>query len=147
MNSVIVYSCLASYVSASFTFYRTKHVILNRDVRVALIRFSMRETGNSWLFLDMKSCKFNSYILEYSVGLYSFFYRFCCLTHYCISRIWRFFSNFNYILKLCWKTPFRRRIECRYSELNALHWTVYDINTRYPRGQSMLNFLVFIWLH
>ena len=47
-------------------------VILNRDVRVALIRFSMREIR--WLFLDMKSCKFNSCILEYSVALDKFFF-------------------------------------------------------------------------
>ena len=41
----------------------------------------------------MKSCKFNSYILEYSVALDRFFLSFCCLTHYWISTIWRFRSN------------------------------------------------------
>ena len=87
---------LASHVSASFTFYRTKHVILNREVGVALIRFSMRETGNgklngySWTWNHVNLIHISWNIQSPLTG---FFLSFCCLTHYWISTIWRFRSN------------------------------------------------------
>ena len=47
-------------------------------------------------------------------------------------------------MKLCWKNPSRRKLECRYSELNTLDWTVSNIYILcIPADNLCLTFMFF----
>ena len=83
----------------------------------------------------MKSYKFNSYFLKYSVALWPL----------SISIIWRFCSN----LIIYWSYAGKLLLDGNWSAdlLNWMHCTELFptyIYTLYPRGQPMLNFLVFL---